>query len=294
MHVRTRMRMLSRHARLWTNLAKQQSRPLSTGEVAPAGGRLTDLSGLGPKRFYKHVDVEHDVPTDTFVVTIDGRRLRTPKRSILSAPSEPLAVAVAAEWEAQGERIRPSSMPLTTLVSTAHDIVPEFRETIVPSVLNYLGTDSVCIRPDQPVSLVEAQRKVLDPIVTHLKEARQMDLTVTIGGLSAEQPKAVHQYVHQFVWSLNDFSLAALNSAVATCKSVAIGLAMLDGAIDPDEAVAAARSEEAWQESVWGTVEGGHDLDAADIRVRLAAADLVMRMVELSPASFPRMDSSSA
>lgn len=283
-------RALSRHVLSASWRHKARPRALATAEVAPAGGRQTDLSGLGPKRFYKDVDVSLDPSTNAYCVTIDGRKLRTPQRSVLSAPTEPLATAVAAEWDAQGDRIRPSSMPLTTLVSTAHDIVPEYRGTIVPSVLNYLSTDALCIRPSLPQSLVEAQSKVLDPIATHLKEARGLELIVSIGGLTAKQPESVVEHVQHSVWAMDDFSLAAMNSATATCKSVAIAMALADGAITAEQAVQAARSEEAWQESVWGTVEGGHDLDAADIHVRLAAADLIFRLVELSPDSFLRVE----
>jgi ATP synthase mitochondrial F1 complex assembly factor 2 len=265
----------------------QQRRHLA-GEVAPAGGRLTDLSGLGPKRFYKTVDVEHDAAAGFYAVTIDGRRVRTPRRSILQAPTEALAVALATEWDAQGARIRPSSMPLTALVSTAHDIVPEFRGRITSSILRYLDSDALCIRPDAPDSLVEAQSALFDPIAAHLKRARNLDLNVRIGGLSADQPPRVRRAVEDLVHSLGDLTLAALDSAAATCKSVTIALALYDGGIDADRAAAAARSEEGWQERRWGTVEGGHDLDAADVLVRLAAADAVFRFVDLAPSKFPR------
>ncbi len=42
----------------------------------------------------------------------------------------------------------------------------------------------------------------------------------------------------------------------------------------------AARLEEEFQIEAWGLVEGGHDLDRANIRVRLAAPSLLLRMLE--------------
>jgi ATP synthase mitochondrial F1 complex assembly factor 2 len=266
-------------------LAACQSRWMAA-EVAPASGRLTDLSGLGPKRFYKEVDVLHDREQDHYAVTIDGRRVRTPKRSVLNAPTEALALAMAAEWDAQGARIRPSSMPVTSLVSTGVDIIPEFRPQVVSSILKYFETDTLCIRPAHPDTLVDKQTALYTPIVEHLRQRRGLELNVTIGGLFAPQSREAHEAVSEFIHSLSDLSLATMDSAAATAKSVAIALALFDGKITAEGASAAARSEEGWQESVWGTVEGGHDLDSADNLVRLSAADTVFQLVALAPEKF--------
>jgi chaperone required for assembly of F1-ATPase len=282
-------RRVARHGR---QSAVHQSRGLA-GEVAPASGRLTDLSGLGPKRFYKEVDVVHDPQHKHYAVTVDGRRVRTPKRSVLNAPTEALALVMAAEWDSQGARIRPSSMPVTSLVSTGLDIIPEFRTRIISSILKYLETDTLCIRPAHPGTLVDKQSTLYEPIMQHLREARGLELNVTIGGLFAPQPPETREAVAEFVRSLSDLSLATMDSATATAKSVAIVIAMYDGKIDAEGASAAARSEEGWQESVWGTVEGGHDLDSADNFVRLSAAETVFRLVALAPEKFHLSSSSS-
>jgi ATP synthase mitochondrial F1 complex assembly factor 2 len=267
-------RRVARHGR---QSAVHQSRGLA-GEVAPASGRLTDLSGLGPKRFYKEVDVVLDPQHKHYAVTVDGRRVRTPKRSVLNAPTEALALVMAAEWDSQGARIRPSSMPVTSLVSTGLDIIPEFRTRIISSILKYLETDTLCIRPAHPGTLVDKQSTLYEPIMQHLREARGLELNVTIGGLFAPQPPETREAVAEFVRSLSDLSLAT---------------AMYDGKIDAEGASAAARSEEGWQESVWGTVEGGHDLDSADNFVRLSAAETVFRLVALAPENFHLSSSSS-
>lgn len=254
------------------------------GEVAPGSGRQTDLSGLGPRRFYKDVDVKRE-EDGSFAVTVDGKRVRTPRRTILSTPSERLSIALAAEWDAQTERIRPSSMPLTTLVGTAKDIVPEFRDRICASALKYLDTDTVCIRPAYPSELVEKQDMLYAPVVQHL-ESRGLKPNVTRGALEAPQTETVVSCLTDFVEQLDDYSLAALDSATSSAKSLAIAVALHDAAIDAKQAVAAARSEEQWQANVWGVVEGGHDMDDADILVRLAAADTVFRFVQLDRELF--------
>lgn len=67
------------------------------------------------RRFYKHA------LADGLCVKLDTRALRTPAGVLFEAPTAALAQAVAAEWEAQGERIVPASMPLTQLAFAAID-----------------------------------------------------------------------------------------------------------------------------------------------------------------------------
>jgi len=45
-----------------------------------------------------------------------------------------------------------------------------------------------------------------------------------------------------------------------------------------DQAIAAARVEEEAQIEEWGLVEGGHDLDQLDIRVRVGAPVMLMKL----------------
>jgi len=54
-------------------------------------------------------------------VALDGRPMRTPTKHELIVPSAALAEAVAAEWDAQQDEIRPATMPLTRLAATAID-----------------------------------------------------------------------------------------------------------------------------------------------------------------------------
>lgn len=58
--------------------------------------------------------------------------------------SEPLALAVAAEWDAQKETIQQSSMHLTALCSTAMDNPNHLTtEDVVSYISNFLETDTI-------------------------------------------------------------------------------------------------------------------------------------------------------
>ena len=77
------------------------------------------------KRFYKETGIAEE--TKGFVVTLDGRQLRSPARNALILPTKALALAVAAEWDAQTDLIEPIAMPLMSLAATAVDQVAKER-----------------------------------------------------------------------------------------------------------------------------------------------------------------------
>ena len=65
----------------------------------------------------------------------------------------------------------------------------------------------------------------------------------------------------------------------AASKSVLLGLAGLGGQLSLEGLLRAARLEEDHQLQFWGLVEGGHDIDIADTRVRLAAPHIFARLL---------------
>ncbi len=76
-------------------------------------------------------------------VTLDGRTVQTPMGQKLAVPSEKLAYMIAAEWESQGDRLRPVNMPLMTLACTALDQVAYHPDVYREQSLRFLPTDTV-------------------------------------------------------------------------------------------------------------------------------------------------------
>ena len=73
------------------------------------------------KRFYRQATASPEA--GGVAVLLDGRAVRTPGRNLLRVPTEELAEAIAAEWNAQGETVNPQAMPLTGLANAAIDQV---------------------------------------------------------------------------------------------------------------------------------------------------------------------------
>ncbi|KAJ8951177.1 hypothetical protein NQ314_007717, partial [Rhamnusium bicolor] len=95
-----------------------------------------------PKRFYKNTSILQS--EGKYEVTLDQRKLKTPKGNIFAVESKPLAIAVSVEWNSQKEKIIQSNMHITTLCNTIIDNPNNLSKfDIVNYITNYLDTDTV-------------------------------------------------------------------------------------------------------------------------------------------------------
>jgi chaperone required for assembly of F1-ATPase len=210
-------------------------------------------------------------------VALDGRKLRTPGRRELIVPSESLAAALAAEWDAQDADIRPHRMPLTRLAATALDHTALERDKVAADVANYAGTDLVCYRAEHPPALVARQHATWQPLIDWAAGRYDAGLTVTAGILPTPQSPATLKTYAAVVAALDDLRLTALQAATAACGSLVIALALLEGRLDADSAFAASQLDETFQIEAWG-----EDAEAAQRR-RAVAEDIAAaaRFLEL-------------
>ena len=237
------------------------------------------MSGsVAVKRFYERVGVRC-VAASEYLVTLDGRDLRTPAKKLLSLPTEGLAWAIASEWEAQPkQRLMPALMPLMTLATTTIDQFPTIRANMTRSMMRALESDSACLRSDEP-ALAAKEEKHFAPLHAWLATELELELTVT-DGLVLKHPEAALPRAEALLASADDWQLSALDSMTSSTKSLVITLALARGRIGASEACAAARVAEQYQIDEWGEVEMGHDLDAADCAVRLSSSSAFLQLLD--------------
>jgi len=203
------------------------------------------------QRFYKHATTEP--AEDGLAVLLDGRPVRTPAQRVpLVVPTAPLARAIAAEWDSQGEEVRPAEMPLTALACTGHDVARPRRDELVDSLARYAETDLVCYRVDSPQSLARRQQATWQPLLDWAALAYDARLNVTTGILPAKQPAQALQALRRAVESLDDMHLAALSASVQAAGSLVIGLALVNRQVDAAQAFHAAELESTYQIEAWG------------------------------------------
>jgi chaperone required for assembly of F1-ATPase len=218
------------------------------------------------KRLYTRVETRPVHDGGGWGVALDGKRVRTPGKNELRLPSAALAGAIAAEWEAQREEIRPATMPLFRLAATAIDRTAAQRDLVVAETAGYAGTDLLCYRADRPPALAARQHAVWQPLTDWAALRCDAALAVTTGIVPAAQPLAALRAFAAIVAAQDDFRLTALHTLTAACGSLVIALALLEGRLDAETAFAAAQLDEAFQIETWG-----EDAEAAARRHALAA-----------------------
>lgn len=233
------------------------------------------------KRFYKQVAVV--AADDGFGVTLDDRPLRTPLKALLRLPTEALARAVADEWAAQGEKIRPAEMAQTKLATTAIDRVRPARLDVIGNVADYGGSDLICYHAEGDDRLYEKQDRLWRPFRDWLGQRHGVWLEAGSGIQHVTQAPEGQAKLHALVAARDDLALTALSDLVTITGSLAIGLALVERAFDLATGWHAAFVDELHQAETWGEdAEAG--ARRARLRTELAEA---LRFLDLAGAENP-------
>lgn len=246
------------------------------------------------KRFYARVDIE---PVQTargleYGIQLDGRFVVTPYNQILSAPTLGAATAIAFEWDAQGDFLRPISMPLTNICVTAIDQAYTDRARFLTHFRSAIATDSVLLRVKAPSGLVHQQRKQWDTLLHWMKERYGCDLHTTYEFETPRQSAEVARRKQELLESLTGWQLAALDSLTTVTKSFVISWALLTSRLTIHQAFEAARLEENFQMRQYGQVDGvyGHGIEMEFTRLSIAAAKTWVNLVTTDTKANPLLD----
>jgi chaperone required for assembly of F1-ATPase len=193
------------------------------------------------KRFWKTVTVENGT------ILLDGRLVKTPGRMTLTLPTSQLADAVADEWRAVGDKIKPMEMPLTGLANSAIERAPPAK-----TLSDYGETDLLCYRAETPPELAAREAEIWDPLLDWARTRFDIAFNVTSGIVHTAQPLETIQRLGAAVEAHGDFHRTALSPLVTIGGSLVVALMLAEGAITPDAAFDACHLDELWQAELWG------------------------------------------
>lgn len=205
------------------------------------------------KRFYKTAAAT--AADGGWAVTLDGRPIRTPARAPLVVPTEALAAAIAAEWNAQGDEIRPGTMPLTGLANAAIDRVAADRNLFVDSLARYAESDALTYRAEHPEDLVQRQAATWNPILDWAERRYGVEFELVPGVMHRPQPATTVKRLREPLEALAPFPLTAMQPLVTISGSLVLALALIEGAIEEEAAWAAGEHDELYQIEKWGDDE---------------------------------------
>lgn len=222
-----------------------------------------------PKRFFKLAAYRPD--GDGHGVWLDERRLKTPARNALTLPTAALADGVAAEWNAQSDKIDPRTMPLTGLANAAIDRIAPEQAAFAVRLATYGSHDLLCYRAPAPIELVARQTKAWQPVLDWLADTHGARLALAEGIVHTEQPPEARTAQEKAILAHDPFRLAGLHVLTTAMGSLTLGLAVLGGRLSAAEAFELSRIDEAFQIEQWGS-DAEAEARTAAIRAEIEGA----------------------
>ncbi|TCH98544.1 chaperone, ATP12 [Roseococcus sp. SYP-B2431] len=219
------------------------------------------------KRFWDHAAcVQED---GGFAIHLDGRPMRLPGGGTLRVATRELGEALAGEWQAAGGakdgEMSWEDVPLTRLAGTAAERIAPAPEATIEAIAKYAETDLLSYRAEDP-DLAVLQRAAWDPWIQWAARELGAELRSTTGIMPIRQSPATIDALHRAVAALSPVRLSALGVLVPALGSLVLGLAVVRGALAPEEAHRIALTDELFQEERWGL-----DWATENQRVKVAA-----------------------
>lgn len=211
------------------------------------------MSDWAPKRFWTETTVVE--AGQGFSVTLDGRAVKTPAKAALDVPTRALAEAIAAEWDAQEEKVDPNTMPFTRSANAAIDKVRVQHGEVADMLAAYGDSDLLCYRADAPQALVARQAAAWDPVLDWAADTLEARLQPRSGVMHVPQEAAALENLRARTHRLNDFELAAFHDLVSLSGSLILAFAATHDLHPPLALWEMSRLDELWQEEQWGQDE---------------------------------------
>jgi chaperone required for assembly of F1-ATPase len=224
------------------------------------------------KRFWDATTVQ---PSDAgYAILLDGRKMHLPGGTVLRVDAEPLARAIAEEWQAagvtKGGEMSFADTPLTRIAGTAQQRIAPDPTPAVDAIARYAESDLLCYRAAAPEALVRRQARTWQPWLDWAALTYDAPLRITTGIAFIRQPHDSIAALRRAVAALDTPALAALGVAVPALGSVVLGLALAEGRLDVATAHALGCLDELFQAEAWG-----EDAEAA-ARRRAIADDIAI------------------
>jgi chaperone required for assembly of F1-ATPase len=223
------------------------------------------------KRFWAETSIqpEQEGGRSGFAILLDGRPMHLPGGEVLLVGPEPLARAIAAEWQAAGAdgcEVSFDDTPLTRIAGTAQERIAPDPWPTINAIARYAESDLLCYRADQPAKLVARQAEEWQPWLDWAAERYGATLRVTAGVAPIKQHRDSIAALRDAVAAHDAYGLAALGVAVPALGSLVLGLALVESRLDPVRAYALSALDELFQAELWG-----EDEEAAARRQAIAA-----------------------
>ncbi len=193
---------------------------------------------------------------------LDTQLLATPKGQPLKLHSKTLAEAMLAEWQALQGQLKPAQLPLSQLVFTVLDLVPQRKADMLAEITAHADNELLCFWSAEQPLLVQMQQQEWQP---WLNWAKQQGFDFNVAQTLSDKTLASHAPLRQYLAALDDTTLLILQQAVVLTGSFILGLAFQQAVLTADKAHALAELEMRFQQQKWGIDEEAAASSAAKL-----------------------------
>ncbi len=203
------------------------------------------------KKFWEKVSIKK-LSSDSFCIMLDERILKTPLKKELVLPNLNLAQEIVKEWDQDSKNINTESMIFYGLISTSLDKIIYNKNLYINDILDYIDTDLICYRAENPKELVELQKNKWDPIILLIKKYIGTKVQVFQGILPKKQHTDVHNKLNNLINQFNIFEISALHRITNITGSIFLSLCVIKKDISKNELFELSVLDELWQAENWG------------------------------------------
>ena len=228
------------------------------------------------KRFYKDVTVE--TSESGYQICLDDRPVFSPAKAVVVVPTQALAEAVQAEWQAVEDEIQPEDMPLYSMAVTVTDRVTPQRKALVDELAGYIHDDVLRYRSGDDLVLASRQTEIWDPWLNWAEQTCGLWLPTTAGLMPVAADDATENIVRNRLQPLADSQFSCLYRVATLSGSVVLGLAFQGQHLGADEVFETAFLDELYQNSLWGKDDEAADRQVA-IKSELKNVERFMNML---------------
>ena len=206
------------------------------------------------KKFWETSEIKK-VSSKEFYISLDNKKLKTPQKNEVILSNHLMAKEVLKEWDQTSDIINTDDLVFYGLLSTAIDKVREEKNSYINDIINFIDTDLICYRADNPIDLVAHQNKHWDPIISLIEKYINTKVSVFKGVMPSQQNSKVHHKVKNFVVELSDIQISVLHRITNLIGSVFLALCILKKDLSNKQAFEFSFLDELWQAENWGYEE---------------------------------------
>jgi len=215
------------------------------------------------KKFWKTIEIKK-VSSKEFYILLDNKKLKTPQKNELILSNHLMAKEVLREWDQRSDIINTDDLVFYGLLSTAIDRVSEEKNSYINDIINFIDTDLICYRADNPIDLVSFQNKQWDPIISLIEKYINTKVSVFKGVMPSQQSSKVHHRFKNLIVELSDVQISVLHRITNLVGSVFLSLCILKKDLTNKQAFELSFLDELWQAENWGYEE-----DASEKRKKI-------------------------